>query len=92
MTFDRLASNRKARDIITFNVVNRQYIAKFVSPTFRLGPVNAEELNKIDNIEEAIENSKIDDARKEFMCFRLTYWGDFSRKYPTGLRNIGDWE
>lgn len=92
MTFDRLSPNIKARDSITCKVRNRKYTAKFVSPTFRLGVVNAEELSKIANKEEAINNSKIDDVRKGFILSRLTYWEEFGQKQPRGLRNSEDWE
>lgn len=92
MTFDRLTPNIKARNTITCKVQNRNYVAKFVPPTFRLGPLFAEELSKIDNYEEAINNSQIDDRRKEFLISRLNYWVDFGKRQPRGLRNSGDWE
>ncbi|MGD6834414.1 Shedu immune nuclease family protein [Sutcliffiella halmapala] len=92
MTFDRLSPNIKARNTVTCKVSNRKYTAKFISPTFRLGPVYAEELSKIDNKIEAINNSKIDKKRKEFLISRLEYWEEFGRKQPRGLRNSGDWE
>ncbi|PEP90534.1 hypothetical protein COE95_13145 [Bacillus toyonensis] len=92
MTFDRLLPNIKARNSITCKVRNRKYTAKFVSPTFRLGPVYAEELSKVDNKVEAINNSRIDDMRKDFILSRLTYWEEFGRKQRNGLRNTGDWE
>ncbi|MCM3185942.1 Shedu anti-phage system protein SduA domain-containing protein [Priestia megaterium] len=92
MTFDRLLPNIKARNSITCKVRNRKYTAKFISPSFRLGPVYAEELSKIDNKEEAINNSKIDDIRKDFILSRLPYWEEFGRRQPRGMRNTGDWE
>lgn len=92
MTFDRLSPNIKARDVITCKVKNRKYIAKFVSPTFRLGPVYAKELSKIDNKEEAINNSELSDMRKKFILSRLNYWEEFGGKKSTNLINTDDWE
>lgn len=92
MTFDRLSPNIKARNTITCNVKNREYIGKFISPTLRLGPVYAKELSEIINKVEAVNNSKIDKERKEFIISRLEYWEEFGREQPRGLRNSGDWE
>lgn len=92
MTYNRLTPNIKARDIITCNVNNRNYYAKYVSPTFRLGPVFAEQLSRIKNKENAILNTDITDVRKEFLISRLKYWEDFGKKETKGLINTGDWE
>ncbi|MED3514397.1 DUF4263 domain-containing protein [Bacillus subtilis] len=92
MTYDRLTPNIKGRDVITCHVKNRDYSAKYVSPTFRLGPVFAEELNIINNKEEAILNTDLTDERKKFLISRLKYWEDFGKKKNKGLINTGDWE
>ncbi|MGE8001190.1 Shedu immune nuclease family protein [Lysinibacillus sp. NPDC093190] len=92
MTFDRLTPMYKARNTITCQVKDRKYIAKYVSPTFKLGPVFAEELNEITNKVEAINNSQIDVERKNFLVSRIGYWEKFGEEKPFGLRNSGDWE
>lgn len=92
MTFDRLSPNIKARNTVTCKVNNRKYIAKYISPTFRLGSVYAEELSKIDNKIEAINNSKISKERKEFIVSRLDYWEKIGIEQSRGLRNTGDFE
>ncbi|MCU9592833.1 DUF4263 domain-containing protein [Caldibacillus thermolactis] len=92
MTFNRLKPNIKGRDIITCHVKNRNYYAKYVSPTFRLGPVFAEQLSRIKKKEYAILNTDLTDERKEFLISRLKYWEDFGKKERKGLINTGDWE
>lgn len=92
MTFDRLAPNIKARNVITCNVKNSQYMAKYIPPTFRLGPNFAEELSNIVNKVEAVNNSYIPDERKEFLIDRFPYWEEFGRKRPFGIIYTGDWE
>lgn len=92
MTFDRLSPNIKARNAITCNVRNNQYIAKYISPTFRLGPAISEVLSTITNKEEAVSNSEIENNRKKFLLNRLPYWEAFGRKQSRGIINTGDWE
>lgn len=92
MTFERLSPNPKARNVITCKKTSEGYIAKYIPPTFRLGPIFANEMSKIKGKEEAIINSSISDERKEFMISRLEYWDDFGRRNPKGIRSTSDWE
>lgn len=92
MTYDRLTPNIKARNIITCKVKNREYIAKYVSPTFRLGPAIAEELNRISNKKEAILNSDINEERKNFLISRIEYWERYGKSKNQGIADYGDWE
>lgn len=92
MTFDRLAPNPRARNVITCEKSPEGYIAKNIPPTFRLGPVYAKEISRVRGKEEAIRYSSILDERKEFLIYRLGYWDDFGRRDPSGIRSTADWE
>ncbi|MFJ7649158.1 Shedu immune nuclease family protein [Lysinibacillus sp. NPDC097279] len=92
MTFDRLTPEFKARNTITCQVKDRNYLAKYVAPTFELGPLYAKQLNRISKKVEAINNSLIDEERKGFLVSRIGYWEKLGSEQPSGSMNTGDWE
>lgn len=92
MTFDRLSPNPKARNVITCKKSSEGYIALNIPPTFRLGPVFAKEMSRVNGKEDALRNSSIPDERKAFLISRFEYWDDFGRRDPRGIRSTSDWE
>lgn len=92
MTFDRLCPNPKARNVVTCKKTSKGYIAKNIPPSFRLGPVFAEEMSKIKGKEVALLNSAISEERKRFLISRLKYWDDYGRSTQKGLQSTSDWE
>ena len=92
MTFDRLSPNPKARNVITCKKSSEGYIALNIPPTFRLGPVFANEMSRVNGKEDALGNSPIPDERKAFLISRLEYWDDFGKRDPRGIRSTSDWE
>jgi hypothetical protein len=92
MTFNRLFPNYKAKNTLTCNVTDGKYLAKYIPQTFRLGPVYAEEMSKIEGKEDAIKRSSIPKERKNFLISRLEYWDNFAKDRSLGIINTGDWE
>jgi len=79
MTFDRLAPEEKAQDMLCARFVesasNRYYDALTVPPTLKLGPLCANDRARILNKEEAVRrNGLISPERKQFLLSRIPYW------------------
>src|SRR5699024_9660021 len=92
MTFDRLNPNQKASNVITCKVKDGKFFAKYVPPTFKLGPGLASYRSEILNMESAINKSELKEERKEFLISRLDYWDSFAKKEYVGIIDMGDWE
>ena len=76
MTFDRLAPEEKAQDMLGARFVesasNRYYDALTVPPTLKLGPLCANDRARILNKEEAVQkNGLISPERKQFLLGRI---------------------
>jgi hypothetical protein len=97
MTFDRLRPIAGSRNAVSVRIENGSPVVLAVSPTFRLGPANAEAIAGVAGWAEAISrNQEISSARKEFLLGRLPYWADLGRQSRDG-KNLGphsaqDWE
>lgn len=76
ISYDRLLDYITASNyLITCNVKNGKYLAKYVSPTIEFGPHIQSSLKLISNFDEAVENSvHISDERKIFLKKRNLYW------------------
>jgi hypothetical protein len=86
MSFDRLKPDPRLSDTITAHAVGEgRYRAMQVPPTLRLGPMDAERLLVIEDLDKAIESSKgWSHERREFVRRRLPYWADWAKRGDKG--------
>lgn len=102
MTYDRLRPRWGSANAVTVRVerandlTTRRVLA--VPPTFRLGPVNAKSIARLEGLDTAIgANKLISDDRRAFLLSRLGYWQELGRREIDG-ENLGirqpasDWE
>ena len=94
MTYDRIAPDRNADQLITMRV-NATGTLKAVSvpPTIRWYPILARDRAKITALDVAIaSNSDIPLARRNFLVRRLSYWNKWASQSELGVINMGDAE
>lgn len=90
MTYDRLAPDRNADDVMTVKLKADGYHAIFAPPTLELGPNVAEGLARIVGKQDAVLVSPyFTDERRTFMLERLAYWDNWVRTSSKGIRNLG---
>lgn len=92
MTFDRLAPEEKARDMMCVRLVENsagcQYHALTIPATLMLGDLGADYRSVINDKEDAIKkNMLISKERKEFLIRRMPYWDNLVRT-RSGLYSI----
>ena len=80
MTYDRLGFNSYFNDLMTVRF-DGEYIAKYVQPTLRWGPVQSMYYHIIKGKEDAIKmNPDIPEERKKFLISRSKYWDNYGSK------------
>lgn len=93
MTFDRLAPNWNAQEFITVKAKRDGFDALYVPPTLTLGPMNADNLADVRNLDQAVNRSlSIPEDRREFLRSRIGYWQDWAKNKNIGVRRPSDWE
>jgi hypothetical protein len=94
MTFDRLAPDPKADQYITVTRRQEGYVAEYIPPTIKLGPMFAERRALISGKDIAVDRSElISPERKAFLKKRFMYWDGLLKTHPKfGFSNLGDWE
>lgn len=80
MSFDRLTLDPFRSDAVTARAVgDGRYKALKVPPTFTLGPLHAERLSYLDNLDAAIDSSQgWTSERRDFVKQRIPYWAQWA--------------
>lgn len=93
MTFDRLEPNWTAHRFMSVRAKKNGYVARYVPASFQLGPMNADEVAKISEFDEAINRSPyLTPERRAFLISRIPYWQRWARTENMCVRNPGDVE
>ena len=94
ISFDRLHPNLALRDAITVRAAGYgRYRVTAVMPTIEMGPVLADRLPHLDNLEETIDvDTRIPQARRDFLQERIPYWRSWAKQPEHGIVNTGDRE
>ncbi|MBA7502496.1 hypothetical protein ES706_01086 [subsurface metagenome] len=80
MTYDRLAPDRKYRNLMVVKVTPEGYDAAAVPPTLKLGPRLVKHHPIIANKDRAVANNPyISKERKKFLIERFPYWDKWAR-------------
>jgi hypothetical protein len=94
VSFDRLAPDRELREAVTVRAVgNGRYRVLKVMPTITTGPVVAERLSALDEIDDAIAiEDRISQKRRDFLIKRLPYWRRWVQQARRGAVRLSDTE
>jgi hypothetical protein len=93
MTYDSLAPDYNARNLLCVKIKDGNFIGISVPPTFTLGPTYADWHSKIVGKEDAVKrNRSITPARKEFLLKRIPYWDAWGKSVEKGIINTRDEE
>ena len=84
MSYDRIKA-KLLDNYVTCTVKNGKYIAKNLSPTFRIGPY-ADEMIDLENLINAVDNtSYITDQRKTFLKAKIPYCLEYFKAEKNGI-------
>ena len=93
MSFDRLQPLRDNVNFITIKRTQAGYEAVSVPPTLKLDPLYAPFWVDIRNKQAAIQRCEwMTPERKAFLCERIEYWDEWSRRDNRGVIHVGDAE
>lgn len=85
MSYDRIKP-KILDNYITCNVKNGKFIAKNLSPVFKIGPY-ANEIYNVENLIEAVDNTEyLSDLRKVFLKDKIPYCLEYFKNVKKGIK------
>lgn len=94
VSYDRIAPDRTLDNAITVRAKgNDRFRAIAIPPTFTLGPLDADRLPMIDDLDKVIAaTDSISPERRSFLLSRLPYWQAWGKREERGMMSSGDVE
>jgi len=94
ISYDRLHADLALRNAITVRATGySRYRVSAVMPTIEMGPILADRLPHLDQLEQAVEaDNRIPQARRDFLKERNPYWRSWTIQNERGIANTGDCE
>jgi Domain of unknown function (DUF4263) len=94
VSYDRIGPDRMLDNAITVKPIgNNKFRAIAVPPTFTLGPLDADRLPMIDNLDGVLAaTDSISPERRAFLRKRLPYWQAWAQNGAGGMMSSGDYE
>ena len=93
MSFDRIVPQFVHKNFITCKVKGGRYVAKCLTPTFKIGPHSDGSLCKLENLGNAVDSmSYTTNERKKFLKERIPYWLECLKLDDNVSIKSNDWQ